>query len=136
MGHQTARVNRPKRHTGTDGSVDRGVELRLVVCAIQPQTAGEVDQRLLLAELPQHFGGGFERRQLAVGVEDVELAVVLTESGSGIGRAGVVRGFIRSLAFSYNQRCDDAQQPVTLTCEIQEYIDSAARIPKDGDQIR
>ena len=34
---------------GADRGVDRRAQLRLVVDAVQPQAAGEVDQRLLLA---------------------------------------------------------------------------------------
>ncbi len=88
--HQAARVDGPERHAGADGGVDGGVQLRLVVDAVQPQAAGEVDQRFLLVELAQHLGGGLERGQLAVGVEDVELAVVLAEGRAGVGGAGVV----------------------------------------------
>ena len=44
--HQAARVDRLERHVGADRGVDGGVQLRLVVDAVQPQAAGEVDQRL------------------------------------------------------------------------------------------
>ena len=57
--------------------------------AVQPQAAGEVDQRFLLAELAQHFRGGLQRGQLAIGIENIELAVVLAEGRAGIGGAGV-----------------------------------------------
>ena len=136
LGHQTARVDGPKRHTGADGAVDRGVELRLVVHAIQPQAAGKVDQRFLLAELPQHFGGGLQRGQLPVGVEDVELAVVLTKRRSGVGSAGIVRDSSKSLAFSHDHGFDDAQQPVAVIREILKHVDGAARISQDGNEVR
>src|SRR5205807_7439487 len=115
--YQTAGVDRPKRHTSTDGGVDRGVELRLVVHAIQPQAAGEIDERFLLAKLPQHFGSRLQRGQLTIGIENVELTVVLPECGSRIRSTGVVGGFVRSLALSHNQRFDDAQQPVAIIGE-------------------
>ena len=64
---------------GANRGVDRRAQLRLVVGAVQPQAAGEVDQRLLLRQRPQHRHRRLQRRQLAVGVEDVELGVVLAE---------------------------------------------------------
>ena len=48
LGNQAARVDRPERDAGADGGVDGGVKLGLVVDAIQPQAAGEVDERFLL----------------------------------------------------------------------------------------
>ena len=90
-------ATRPRASTGknetfgADGGVDGGAQLRLVVDAVQPQAAGEVDQRLLLVELAEHLDGGLQRGQLAVGVEDVELAVVLAEARRSIdGVSGIV----------------------------------------------
>ena len=37
--------------------------------------------------MPEHLDGGLQRGQLAVGGEDVELAVVLAESRAGVGAA-------------------------------------------------
>ena len=51
---EAARVDRVDRHVRADRGVDRGAQLRLVVGAVQPQAAGEVDQRLLLGQRPQH----------------------------------------------------------------------------------
>ena len=85
-GHQPARVDRPERYAGAN-------RRQLMVArncawlfdAVQPQAAGEIDQRLLLVQLPEHLDGGLQRGQLAVGVEDVELAVVLAERRAGVG---------------------------------------------------
>ncbi len=91
-------------------AVDSGVELRLVVDAVEAQAAGKVDERLLLVQLAKHFCRGLKRRELAVGVEDVELAVVLAEGGAGVGAAGVVDGLVVSLAFANDQRLKNAEQ--------------------------
>ena len=82
------------------------LQLRLVVDAVEPQAAGEVDQRLLLVERAQHLDGGLQRGQLAVGVEDVELAVVLAEGRAGVGGAVVVGGLVEALAFADDQLVD------------------------------
>jgi hypothetical protein len=37
------------------------MQLRLIIQAVQPQAAGEVNQRFLLVELAQHICGGLER---------------------------------------------------------------------------
>ena len=52
--HQATRVDRPERNARANGRVDSGLKLRLVIDAIQSQAAGEVDERLLLIQLPQH----------------------------------------------------------------------------------
>ena len=125
LGHQAARIDRPERDAGADGRVDGGVQLRLVVHAVQPQAAGEVDQRFLLVELAQHLGGGLQRGQLAVGIEDVELAVVLAEGGAGVGGAGVVDGVVEALVFADDHGFDDAQQPVAIVGEILQHLHRA-----------
>ena len=66
--------------------VDRRAQLRLVVDAVQPQPAGKVDERLLLGERPQHADRRLQRRELAIGVEDAELGIVLSEGGADIVR--------------------------------------------------
>ena len=53
-GDQAARVDRIDRDVRANRGVDRGAQLRLVVGAVQPQAAREVDQRLLLRQRPQH----------------------------------------------------------------------------------
>ena len=66
---------------------------------LRRKAAGEVDQRLLFAELAQHLRGGLQSGELAVGVEDIEFAVVLSECRAGIGAAGVVDLVSRVLPF-------------------------------------
>ena len=58
--------------------------MRLVVDAGAAHAAGEIDQRLLLGQPAEHFHGGFQRGQFAVGIEDIELAIV-----GGVRRAGI-----------------------------------------------
>ena len=94
-GHQAARVDRPEGDAGANRGVDGGMQLRLIVHAVQPDSAGEIQQRLLLVELPQHLHRGLQRRQLPIGIEDVELAVVLPEGGAGVGGAVVAGGFVK-----------------------------------------
>ena len=107
--------------------------MRLVVDAVELQAAGEINQRLLLVERAQHFGGGLQRGQLAVGVEDVELAVVLSERGAGIGRAGVVV-FVEALRFG-DQLADRRLQQVAIVGEILQHLDGAVRVLHDRHQI-
>ena len=95
-------ATRPRASTGkiddvgANRRVDRGAQLRLVVDAVQPQAAGEVDERLLLGQRPQHVDRRLQRRELPVGVEDVELGIVLSEGGadvvSRVGDAVAVAG--------------------------------------------
>ena len=60
---QAARIDGPEGDAGLDGCVDRGVQLRLVVDAVQPQSAGEVDERLLLIQLAEHMRRGLQARR-------------------------------------------------------------------------
>src|SRR5260370_14548189 len=98
--YQATRVNRPERNARANGRVDSGLQLSFIIHAIQSQAAGEVDERLLLVQLPQHPGGRLQRGKLAVRIEDVELAVVLAEGSTGISTAGVIDGFSRALTFT------------------------------------
>ena len=135
-GHQPARINGPKRNAGADRRVDGGVHLRLVVDAVQPQAAGKVDQRLLLAHLAQHLRRGLQRGELAVGIEDVELAVVLPEGRAGVGAAGVVRCAFQSLAFAHDHGFQNAQQPIAVGREVLQNVHRAALIAHDRHQVR
>ncbi len=132
---QPARVDRPKRDAGFDGCVDGGTKLGLVVNAVEAETAGEVDKRLLLVQLAEHFGRGLQGRELAVGVEDVELAVVLAKRGSCIGTAGVVDGLGRPLALANDEGLEDAEQLVAIGGEVLKDVDGTALVAEDGDEI-
>ena len=90
------------------------MHLRLVVDAVQPQVAGKVDERLLLAHLAEHVRRRLQRGQLPVGVEDVKLAVILSEGRTGIGAAGVVRCALQSLTFADNHSFKNAEQPTAV----------------------
>jgi hypothetical protein len=50
-----------ERHVRPDGGVGGRAQLRLIVDAVEPQTAGKVDERLLFRERPQHGGRGLKR---------------------------------------------------------------------------
>ena len=90
------------------------MHLRLVIDAVQPQSAGEVDQRFLLVELAQHLSRCLQCGELAVGVEDVELAVVLAEGRAGVGGAGIVHFFGGVLALADDHGLENAEQPVAI----------------------
>ena len=134
--HQASRIDRPHRNPRADRGVDRGMQLRLVVDAVQPQAAGEINQRLLLVQMPSIFDGGLQSRQLAIRVEDVELAVVLTEGGAGIGAAGVGGRLIEALAFADDHRLDNAQQPSRSSVKSCRTCTAPPAILHDGHQIR
>ena len=99
---------------GLDGRIHRGVQLRLVVDAVQAQAAGKVNERLLLVHVPQHPGRGLQRGELAVGIEDVELAVVLPEGRAGVGAAGVVDAVGGALPFADDHGLQNAQQAIAI----------------------
>jgi hypothetical protein len=85
-GHQAAGVDGVERHIGLHGGVHGGGQLRLVIAvAVARHAAGEVDQRLLFRQRAEHLGRGFESRQLAVGIEDVEFGIVRREGRAGVG---------------------------------------------------
>ena len=75
-------------------------------------------QRLLFVQRAQHLDGGLQGGQLAVGIEDVELAVVLAEGRAGVGGAVVAAAFIEALAFAHGQRFDGLEQRVAVVGEV------------------
>ena len=89
----------------------------------------------LLVQLAEHVGRGLQSGELAVGVEDVELAVVLPEGRAGVGAAGVVDGFDRALAFADDHGLQNAEQPVAVGGEVLQHIDRTAVVAQDRDQI-
>ena len=135
LGDQAARIDRPEGNTGADGGVDGGMKLSLVIDAVEAQPAGEVDERLLLVQLAQHFGCGLQRRELAIGIEDVELAVILAKRGAGIGAAGVVDGLGGTLAFADDHGLENAEQLVAIGGEVLQNVDGSALVAEDGDQV-
>ena len=93
-------------------------QLRLVIDAVEPQAAREVDQRLLLVERLQHTDRRLDGGQLPVGIEDVELAIVLPERGARVGGTGVRRVFVEALAFARDNRADYRKQLLAVVGKI------------------
>ena len=135
-GHQAARVDGEEGHVVADGGVDGGAQLRLVVDAGLADAAGEIDQRLLFGERAQHARRGFQRGQLAVGIEDVEFGVVGGVRRAGvflvIGAGGAVDREIA--AFADGQALDDLGQGVAIVGEILQHF-QVAREGHDGHQV-
>ena len=77
--NEPARVDRKDLDVRANRGVGGGAHLRHVVGAVQTQPGREEDERLLLRQRTQHRHRRLQRRQLPVGGEDVELAVVLAE---------------------------------------------------------
>ena len=117
------------------GRIDSGVKLGLIVYAIQPQSPREVDKRLLLVEQAEHVRCGLKCSELAISIEDVELAVVLPECRSGVGAACVIDLFRRILSLADDHRFKDAEQPVAIRCEVLQDVDGARVVAHDRDQV-
>ena len=111
------------------------MQLRDVVYAVHAQAAGKIDERLLLVHLLQHPGRGLQRGELAVGVEDVELAVVLAEGRAGVRAGRIVNGIDRALALADDHGLQDAEQPVAVGGEVLEDVHRSAIEAHDGDQV-
>jgi hypothetical protein len=107
-------------------------QLRLVVHAVEPQAAGEIDQRLLLGQRPQHRRRRLQRRQLAVGVQDAELGIVLAEGGADVG---VVGDAVAVLVVAEDQRLDDLAEDAAIAGEVLLDADGAAAEGHDREQI-
>jgi hypothetical protein len=124
-----------KETAGLDGRVDGSVKLGLVVDAVEPQSAGEVDQRFLLVQLAKHLRGSLQGGKLAIGIEDVELAVILAEGRASVCAAGGVDRLRGALAFAYNYSLQNAEQPVAIGGEVLQSIDRTTLIAEDGNKI-
>ena len=86
-------------------------------------------------QLAEHLGRGLQGGELAIGVEDVELGVVLAKRGAGVGAAGVVDGLGGALAFADDHGLENAEQLVAIGGEVLEDVDGAALVAEDGDQV-
>ena len=133
--HQAARVYGPKGNACFDSGVDRGVKLGLVVNAVQSKATGKVNERFLFGQLAKHLGRGLQGRELAIGVEDIELAVVLAEGGPGVGAACIVDAVLVSLAFAHDEGCKYAEKLVAIVGEVLKDIYRTALVAKDGYHI-
>ena len=81
------------------------------------------------------MGGGLEGGELAVGVEDVELGIVLAEGGAGVCGGSVVDGLGGTLALADGEGFEDGQELVAVGGEILENVDGAALVAEDGDEV-
>ena len=117
-GDESAGIHRIEGDVTPDGGIDGGAQLRLVVGAGAAHAAGEVDERLLLRQARQHLHGGFERREFAVGVEDVELAIVLRVGSAGIFFALVAGGAVGHAGVPDGESGDDAGEQVAVGGEV------------------
>ena len=131
--HQAARVDRVDGDVGAHRGVGRGAQLRGVVGAVQAQAAAEVDERLLLGERPQHGDGRLQRRELPVGVEDVELGVALAE---GRRLVGLVADAVAVLVLAVDQHVDDVADHGAIGGEVLLDADRAALVGHDRHQVR
>ncbi len=75
-----------------------------------------------------------QSRQLPIGGEDIELAVILAERGAFIGRGGV-GGFGRVFVFAHGERSDGGEQAVAVGGEIFQDLHGSAGVHKDGDHV-
>ena len=99
---QSARVHRVDRNVRSNRRGRCRPKLRLVVDSVLRDAAREVDHRLLLREGRQHFDRVLNGGELAVGVENIELGVVLRKAAGvvslGAGRGSPAFGQVGSLS--------------------------------------
>ena len=88
--HEAARIDGVDGDVGAIGGVGGGFQLGAIVFASLGDAAGELQHRLLAGDFAEQIGDGFERGELAVGVEDIELGFV---GGEGRVEASADRGF-------------------------------------------
>ena len=131
--HETAGIDRVQRNICANRRVRRRTQLRLVVDAVQPQTAGEVDERLLLGESAQQRRRGLQRRQLPVRIEDAELRIVLAEGRADIG---IVGDAVAILVVAEDQRLHHLAQLRPIVGEILLHPHGAAAKRHDRQHVR
>ena len=118
-GHQAARIDGIKRNIGAHRRVHRRADLRLIVHAGLADAARKIDQRLLFREWRQFARGVFQRTQLAIGIEDVELGVVGGELPAVVGGIGAGCGQGSQLArIADAQRLNGGQQRLAIVGEV------------------
>src|ERR1017187_2266722 len=93
-----AGVHGEESDVGADGGIGGGLELRLVIDTVQTQAAREIQQHLLFVERAEHAHGALQRGKLAIGVEEIELAVVFAEGRAIVGSTIVAEEFVQTLA--------------------------------------
>ena len=68
----------------------------MIVDTVAADAIAKIDDRFFLLDPAQRFGQRLQGLELAVGVEDVELAIVGGECLAGVGRAFRVAGRARA----------------------------------------
>ena len=130
---EAAGVDRIDRDVGLDRAVDRRAQLDLVVLAALRHAAAEIDNRLLLLDRRQRVRQLLERRQPAVGVEDVELRIVGDEP-VGLGLlTGRRRAFDEAEAVDAGELVERGGQRFAVGGEI---LDHLQRRPDRGDRAQ
>ena len=81
--------------------VDGGLQLRLVVDAVEAQAAGEIHQRLFLVQAGEHLRGGLQRGELAMSRRFAARAVRHFADAARRGRTGT-GGVIEGLSTREN----------------------------------
>ena len=135
LGDQPSCIDRPERNARANGGVDRGMKLGLVIDPVESESAGKVDKRLLLVELAEHLGSRLQRGKLSIGVEDVELAIVLAKCGPGIGATCIVDGLSGTLTFAHDHGLENAEQLIAIRREVLKNVDRSALVAENGDQV-
>ncbi len=130
---ETSRVDGKNRHVRAQRRIRRRPQLRLVVGAVQPQTAGEVDQRLLIRQAAEHRHRRLQRRQLTIRIQDVELGIVLPERRADVG--GRVGNAVAVLVVAEHHPGDHVAQLLPVVGEILLHAHRAAFEAHDGQKI-
>ncbi len=131
-----ARVDGVEGDIGANRLVGSRHQLRLVVNAVEAKPAGEVDERLLLVDRSKHLYRRLQRGQLAIGVENVELGVVLPESRGGVRGAFVVGVLLKALAQAEDQRAEHFLKLCAVAGEVLLDAHGAAGKGHDGHDVR
>ena len=116
---QTTGVDGIKRHVGSHGGVYRGADLRLIVDAGLADAARKINQRLLFGKWSQLARGVFQRAQLAIGIENIELGVIggkLPAVVGGIGSGG--RDGRQFAGIAHAQRLNGSHQGFAIVAEF------------------
>ena len=131
---QAARVDGIDRDVGLHGAVDRRAQLHLVVLAALGHAAAEIDDRLLLLDRRQRVGQLLDGGEAAIGVEDVELAVVGDEA-VGVGLlAGQRRAFLEPDGIDAREPIERRRQRLAIGGEVLDNLQRRAH-RGHGDEI-
>ena len=130
---QSTRVHREDLDVRADRGIGGRAHLRVVVSAVHTEAVREEDERLLLGQRTQHRHRRLQRRQLPVGGEDVELAVVLAECGAEVLE---VEHAVAVGVLAVGQDVEDVRELPPVVGEILLHPHGPAAIRQDRDEIR